>query len=239
MRRSTLGAIEEAPKSEKVRLTDIKHFKLTAWLIILNFGLLNGYFQSFNAFTNDFYFTTYNFTNQEAGVIISINFIVAAITSAIFGKVIDHYGYRASTIMYTCFGGILAFVYYLAVPECYRCLSTTIPQFIFGFYTGLTDAASFPSLPLVLDEVYLGTGYGLFFVIQNILLLGLPPIAAYLIKITPDNDYNGYFWMLVFFLICSIAVFIESALLYVVDRKNGSVLQKVALEDEPENESIQ
>jgi len=231
-KRNTLGAVVEAPKSEKVRLSDVKHFKPISWLIILNFGLLNGYFQSFNAFTNDFYYTTYNFSNEEAGVIISINFIVAAITSAIFGKAIDSYGHRASTIMYTCLGGTLAFAYYLVVPECSRCLSAAIPQLIFGLYTGITDAASFPSLPLVLDEAYLGTGYGLFFVIQNILLLGLPPVAAFLMKITPDNDYHGYFWMLVFFFAWSIAVFFESLMLYLVDKKNGSVLQKVALEEE-------
>lgn len=216
---------------EKMSLKDIKYFSSLTWLLIINFGLTNGIFFSFNAFTNDLYSVEYNFTNSEAGTILSTSFIITAVSSTFFGKVVDKHGYRATFIMYNSLLGILAFAFFLIYPSGDKSIITVIPQILFGLLIGVNDAATFPSLPFILEEKYLGTGYGLFFVIQNILVLVFPPLAAIIKSQTADN-HDGFYWMYIFFGVGMLLTFFESIWMFVVDKKTGRVLDKTIVTDE-------
>lgn len=222
---------------ENISLKDIRYFKAIVWLLITNFALTNGLYFSFNAFSNDLYYQEYNFTNTAAGTIISISFIVTSISSTIMGKVVDLHGYRATMILYNSLLGVAAFVYFLVVPDCNQCLTSIIPQVCFGLLIGVNDAATFPSLPLILEEKYLGTGYGLFFVLQNILMLILPPISAAIKDNTESATSDGFFWMFVFFGAGMVLTFFESILLLIQDRKSDRILDKTVITDEEEESS--
>lgn len=221
-------------EEEKISIKDLKHFKAIVWLLIVNFALTNAVFFSFNVFTNDLYHVQFNFSNTAAGTIISINFIITAISSTIFGKIVDTYGYRASMILVTSVLTVIGFIYFVAVPECNECLSTIIPQVFFGLGIGINDAAIFPSLPLVLEEKYLGTGYGLFFVLQNILVLILPIFGA-MIK----EQFGGYYAMSLFFGAWSVLTIFESVALFLQDRKHGKVLEELVPEEDEDEEEYE
>lgn len=227
----------ESEIPEKISLKDVKYFGLAVWLIVINFGLTDGSFFSFNAFSNDFYHIRYEFSNSAAGNIISINYLVGSISAVLFGIIIDKKGYRASIIFYTSILGVLAMLFYFIFPSCPECYSTIIPQVLFGLLIGINDAATFPSLPLILEEKYLGTGYGLFFVIQNFLIFVLPPAAAYIID-TTSKVQNGYFWMLVFFFALSVITTFESFAVMIQDRKRGRLLDTYIVTDDQEDDAL-
>ena len=97
-----------------------------------------------------------------------------ALVSPLAGKLIDKYGFRASTVFYNSLLGILGFAFFAFVPGCQKSLITLIPLALFGLYVGVDDVAIVPSLPLVLKEKYLGTGYGLFYMVVNLVSFILP-----------------------------------------------------------------
>lgn len=223
-------------EEEKISLKDLRYFKSIAWMVIFNFALTNAVFLSYNAFSNDLYHVQYNFTNSAAGSIISISFIITAVSSTLFGKIVDSYGYRATIILYNSLLGVFAFIYYLIVPQCDQCMSTIVPQVFFGLLIGINDAAVFPALPLVLEEKYLGTGFGLFFVIQNIMVLVLPLAAAAIQENTSQDPTIGYYWMFVFFGVWSLFTVVESVVLFIKDKKTGRVLDKTIAEEEEDDD---
>jgi len=230
------SASRESEIPEKISLKDIKYFGFAVWLLVINFGLTDGAFFSFNAFSNDFYHIRYKFSNSSAGNIISVNYLIGSISSVVFEILIDKKGYRASIIFYNSIFGILGMLYFFIFPTCPECWSTVIPQVLFGLLIGINDAATFPSLPLILEEKYLGTGYGLFFVIQNFLIFVLPPIAAYIIDLTSAVQ-SGYFWMLVFFFGLAVLTTFESFALLMQDRKRGRILDTYIVSEDQEDEA--
>jgi MFS family permease len=232
-----LATIHSLAEEENISLKDVKHFKPIVWLLILNFALVNAVFFSFNIFSNELYVNEFSFSNSQAGTIISINFIVTAVSAMFFGQFVDTYGRRASLIMCSSVLGVIAFAYYIIVPECVECGSTIFPMVCFGLLIGINDAAIFPSLPLVLKHNYLGTGYGLFFVLQNVLVLILPSIGATIKDHTDTGAHGEYYWMFVFFGVWAVITVIESVALFIQDRKHGKLLEQPLADEDEEVEN--
>lgn len=220
--------------AEKVNFKDIKKFKFIVWLLVLNFGLFDGIIFTIRSFLNDMYHNLYGFSNSTAGDYISIHYIVMAISSPLMGKFIDRFGLRSSIIFYNSFLGIIALLFYIIVPSCNQCATPVIPLILFGLYVGIDDAAVFACLPLVLDEKYLGTGYGLYYVVENLLLMILPQIGGFM-KGAFASEAQGYFWVNIFLFGLSIVAMLESFALLIVDKKGGRILDKTVFSDENED----
>jgi len=219
--------------TDKITFSDIKYFDRMVWLLILNFGLIFGLSFSLNAFTNNLYSTRYNFTNTEAGNIISSNFIALAISAALFGKIVDKYGQRVSLLMASSFIGLSGFLYFLIIPSGDKPFSSMIPQLVFGLQLGIGEAVICPSLPLVLKEKYLGTGFGLLFVIENILVLIFPYMAAHIKSLTAiPGVSDGYSGMLIFFFFWNCLAVCTAVLLFIEDKKHGRILDKSIMTDD-------
>lgn len=214
---------QHTENAEKVDLRDIRKFSLMVWLLVFNFGIFDGVVFTLRSFLNDFYHNAYGYSTEKAGNFISSHYIVMAIASPIMGKVIDKYGLRSSIVFYNSFLGIIAMLFYVLVPTCDQCATPIIPLVLMGVCVGVDDAAVFASLPLVLDEKYLGTGYGLYYVVENILLTVLPPIAG-TIKGAVTDEITGYFWVSVFVLCLAVVATLESAWLFLADRRRNKVL---------------
>jgi len=209
---------------EQVSLMDMKYFKPIVWMLIVNFAVIHGYTLCFNAFANDFYHVRYGFTNVEAGIIISMCFVFFALSGILCGKLIDSKGKRATIMLYNSVLGVFCFVYFFLFPTSHRSLTTIIPQILLGAQQGNAEAAIYTSLPLTLQEKYLGTGYGLFFVVENILVLIMPSMAAYFKEAGTSETSDGYFGLLVYFFIWSIVCVGIGAQLFYEDKKTGAVL---------------
>lgn len=209
---------------EKVRLSDIKKFGWMVWLLVINFGLIDGLTFTLRCFLNDLYYKVYEFTNSEAGYLIAGHYIVMAVISPITGKLIDKYGYRASAVFYNSLLGVVGLLIILLATG-YRSSLSFIPLILFGIYVGVDDVAVVPALPLVLKEKYLGTGYGLFYTVVNTVLFILPWTCGY-IHDQFTSEKTGYFWVSLFLLAIAIIAAFESFLVFVYDFKTGRVLDK-------------
>lgn len=211
--------------TDKVNIKDIKKFGLMVWLLVVNFGLIDGLTFTLRSFVNDFYYSVYQFSNTEAGYLVSGHYLVMAIVSPVAGKLIDKYGFRASTVFYNSLLGVLGFAFFTFVPNCQNSLVTLIPLVLFGLYVGVDDVAIIPSLPLVLKEKYLGTGYGLFYMVVNLVLFILPYTCGYIKDHFASPD-EGYFWVNLFLLGLAVITAIESFMILSTDFKRGRILDK-------------
>jgi len=209
---------------EKVHLKDIKHFGPMVWLLVVNFGLIDGLTFTLRCFLNDLYFKVYEFTNSEAGYLIAGHYIIMAIVSPITVKLIDKYGYRASTVFYNSLLGVIGLLIILLATG-YRSSLSFIPLILFGIYVGVDDVAVVPALPLVLKEKYLGTGYGLFYTVVNAVLFVLPWTCGY-IHDQFTSEKTGYFWVSLFLLVIAVIAALESLFVFIYDYKTGRVLDK-------------
>jgi len=232
--------LKRKTSTEKITMSDVKYFDRIVWLLIINFGLLFGCSFSLNAFTNNLYSTRYQFTNAEAGNIISTNFIVLAVSAAFIGKIVDKHGHRASLLTASSVFGLFGFLYFLIVPTGDKPFSSIIPQLIFGFQLGIGEAVLCPSLPLVLKEKYLGTGFGLLFVIENVLVFIFPVAAAFIKNFTAiPGVSDGYSGMLIYFFFWNCLTVLTSVLLYVEDKKHGKILEtSIMVEDNLKQQMI-
>ena len=176
-------------------------------------------------FANDLYYDKYGFNSSQAGLIISANFMTTAVYSVVIGKYIDRFGHRATLLVISSVLCIPALLFYIIVPTCNQCLSTVIPQIILGLVGAFNSSTAWPSLPLVLEKKYLGTGYGLFFVLQNLFIVALPPIAASTKQAAnAKGAVDGYFWMVILFLVIGCIAVMESIALWIQDRNHRRVL---------------
>jgi len=220
-----------AEHSERVNLKDIKKFKPMVWLLVLNFGILDGIVFTMRSFLNDFFQHAYNFTITKAGNLISSHYVIMAICSPLMGKVIDKIGMRASILFYNSFLGFFALLIFVLVPSGDQSVWPVVSLVLLGLYIGFDDAAVFASLPLVLEEKYLGTGYGLYYVVVNIFLTVLPPIAGTITSAFTDLT-RGYYWMSTFLFILTIVGVVEAFILLMADKKNNRVLDKTVFKDD-------
>jgi MFS family permease len=229
----------EAGSGEHFSFSDLKKFKFIVWLLVFNYGIFDGTIFTLRAILNEFYQDNYNYTAAKAGQMISLHYIVMAISSPIMGKMVDKIGKRASITLFTSFLGVLGFAYYIMVPTLpagSQGLGPYIPLVLFGLYMGLDDAAVFASLPLVLDEKYLGTGYGLYYVVENLVLTGLPMITGEISERYEalGDPVTGYWWISVILGGMAVLGSIESLVLWIEDKRTGSVLDKTVAKSDDE-----
>jgi len=225
--------------SESFKFSDMKKFKLIAWLLVINYGILDGTLFTLRSYLNEFYQTAYKFNDQEAGKYISIHYLTMAISSPIMGFFIDKIGLRASITFYNSILGVVGFLYYILVPTSNQGFGPLIPLVLFGLYLGIDDATVFAALPLVLDEKYLGTGYGLYYVFENLVLTVLPFVSGTITEHFEETDpVQGYFWASVFLGFFAVLGTLESLWLLIQDKKTGSVLDNTVATSDEHTKSI-
>jgi MFS family permease len=92
---------------------------------------------------------------------------------------------------------------------------------------------------MVVEERLQGTAYGLVTCTYNITLILIPTIVGYIIQLTHNDSYYGFFWPGIFFFGMIFLSFTVILLLIYFDRKKfGKILNKLATEEEEEEEGI-
>ncbi len=90
---------------------------------------------------------------------------------------------------------------------------------------------------MVIEERLQGTAFGLVTCTYNGTLILIPTVVGYIIQLTADDAYYGFFWPGFFFLFMIFVSFLLILLLIYFDRKKfGKILNKVGYEDEGEEE---
>lgn len=231
--------LREVSSQDKIRLKDIKELPSSYWIIVflcLTFysaifpftSLSTDFFNSkwgiplsLSSDKTGFFWSILNFFKgifTTAGGITSIVMIASAILAPLFGRMVDKIGRRVSILL---FGSAMMIPTYILMG--FTNIYPAFPMIVLGLSFSLVPAALWPSVPLIVREEKVGTAFGLMTMIQNIGLFLFPYLNGKLRDIT-----HGYTASMVMFTALGISGFIFSILLKINDKKNGSILDKIA-----------
>lgn len=210
-------------ESKKLKVTDIKYFSLSYWLLALAIMFFyNGVFP-FVADASEFIHVKYKFNLKTSSYLAGAVYDVSMIVSPFLGGLIDIIGRR----------GILAVM----------CASLTIPVFgILAFtsvyplvatlWLGVTysfaAASLWPSIPLVVSPATVGTAMGLTTSIQMIgigvsnLIVG--QILGKNLHLERDETLLRWKYVMIFLLANSLACVLTTVFLNINDKRRGGIL---------------
>ncbi|PWA20255.1 hypothetical protein CCH79_00003927 [Gambusia affinis] len=208
---------EQGRTGEVIKLTDVKDFSLSLWLIFI---ICVFYYVAIFPFIGQgqvFFIEKFNFSPAQARAVNSIVYIISAPASPILGFIVDKTGRNigwvfAAVIATLCAHMMLAFTFW----------NPWIAMSLLGLSYSLLACALWPMVAFVVPEHQLGTAYGFMQSIQN---LGLAVIA---ILVGIIVDIRGYLVLEVFFCSCICIALMAVVGLYIVDFLKGGGLNRSA-----------
>lgn len=204
---------------EQIRITDVKDFPLTFWLLSI---ICVGYYVAVFPFIGlglVFFEMKWGFEPSLANNVNSLVYIISAVASPVFGFLIDRTGRNVfwvilGTVCTIGCHGLLAFTF----------LNPYVAMSCMGLAYSILASALWPIASQIVRNTQLGTAYGIMQAIQN---LGLAVIAIVAGAIV---DSSGYLILEVFFLACLCVALIAAVMLYLVDASRGGKLNRSAKE---------
>ncbi|XP_053404381.1 major facilitator superfamily domain-containing protein 1-like isoform X2 [Mercenaria mercenaria] len=193
-----------------VRVSDIKDFPATFWLISMTTACYYSALFPFVGLGQVFYEMKYDREPQVADNVNSMVYLMAAITTPVFGLLIDKLGRSlfwmfAGIILSTGSHFILAFTF----------IEPYIATVAMGLGFSIFTAAMLPMVSFIIAFNRLGTAYGIMNAMIAVCQAGTAYFAGYL------ADNNGYLVLEVFFTACMAGSLILGSLLYITDQAKG------------------
>ncbi|XP_026281506.1 major facilitator superfamily domain-containing protein 1 [Frankliniella occidentalis] len=202
---------------EVVRITDIKDFPLSFWMIALVCVAYYVAIFPFIALGKVFFIRKFNMTPDEANTVNSIVYTISAVSSPLFGIVVDKLGRN----LICCFVSILVTIASHAILA-FTFLNPFIGTSLMGLGYSMLASGLWPMVSMVIPEHQLGTAYGVMQSVQN---LGLALITL-VCGIIVDN--GGYLMLEIFFLACLCVALVTTVVIYLYDSKHGGILNMSA-----------
>ncbi|XP_070801147.1 lysosomal dipeptide transporter MFSD1 isoform X1 [Pituophis catenifer annectens] len=204
---------EQGKTGEVIKITDVKDFPLSLWLIFLICVCYYVAVFPFIGLGKVFFIEKFKLSSQIASAINSIVYVISAPMSPIFGILVDKVGRNITWVICAVVGTLtshimLAFTFW----------NPWIAMCLLGVAYSLLACALWPMVAFVVPEHQLGTAYGFMQSIQN-LGLAIIAIAAGMIL-----DSRGYFFLEIFFSSCLCLALIAVVALYFVNLFRGGDL---------------
>lgn len=211
-------------QSKKLKLTDIKHFSLSYWLLALAIMFFyNGVFP-FVADASKFIHLKYHMDPKVSAYIAGAVYDVSMVLSPFLGGIIDVIGKR----------GILALLCSLLTIPLFGLLAfTTVYPLVCTLWLGVTysfaAASLWPSIPLVVSQATVGTAMGLTTSIQMI-GIGISNLIVGQILGKNDKDLDAdqtlrrWKFVMIFLLANSLACVATTTFLNINDKRKGGIL---------------
>ncbi|XP_074026714.1 lysosomal dipeptide transporter MFSD1 isoform X2 [Leptinotarsa decemlineata] len=202
----------ETVSGEVVKITDVKDFKASFWLVCVICVLFYCAIFPFITIAKEFFKDKFNFSQQGANTLSSIIYIISGVSSPILGLIIDKIGMNITWI----FVGISVTMGAHALLA-FTVLTPYIGIVIMGMSYSILASSLWPLVSMIIPEYQLGTAYGVAGSFQN---LGLALFSIFTGLIV---DHLGYEAIEIFF-ICSLAgALISTGILWKLDksRKEG------------------
>ncbi|RMX44324.1 hypothetical protein pdam_00018870 [Pocillopora damicornis] len=214
--------VEMEIESKRMRLTDIKYFSSSFWL--LAFCLMFFYIGVFPFIANasKFIYVNYNetfrFTKQESSYIAGSVYMVSMIFGPLMGLFVDKFG-RRGILIFLCSALTIPVYGFLAFAPNVHPL---VPTIWLGFTYSMAAASLWPSFPLVVEQATVGTALGLTTSIQ---MIGMG-IANIVVGKMLDIITSQYKWkyVMIFLLANTLACVTFAILVNIDDRRKGGVL---------------
>lgn len=212
-RASRLLGRSSAKVGDEIRLSDIRYFPGTFWLICFVCVAYYAAIFPFIGLAQLFFQEKYLMAQQDASTVNSLVYLISAGASPVFGFLVDRVGrnilWVIAAVMISL-GGHTFLAYSLISPY--------VGMTFLGLGYSLLASALWPMVSLVVPTERLGTAYGFMQAIQN---LGLAVVAIVAGSIV---DQKGYLWLEVFFCACMSITLMIAVLLLFVDAATGGAL---------------
>ncbi|XP_061182017.1 major facilitator superfamily domain-containing protein 1-like [Saccostrea echinata] len=210
-------------QSKKLKLTDIKDFSLSYWLLALSIMFFyNGVFP-FVADASKFIHMKYKMNKDVSAYIAGAVYDVSMILSPFLGGVIDIIGKR----------GILALLCALLTIPLFGLLAfTKVYPLVCTLWLGITysfaAASMWPSIPLVVSQATVGTAMGLTTSIQMIGIgvsnLVVGQILGKNESLSDEETLKRWKYVMIFLLANSLACVTVTTFLNITDKRKGGIL---------------
>eukprot|EP00584_Thalassiosira_punctigera_P022751 CAMPEP_0172574812 /NCGR_PEP_ID=MMETSP1067-20121228/136891_1 /TAXON_ID=265564 ORGANISM="Thalassiosira punctigera, Strain Tpunct2005C2" /NCGR_SAMPLE_ID=MMETSP1067 /ASSEMBLY_ACC=CAM_ASM_000444 /LENGTH=682 /DNA_ID=CAMNT_0013367447 /DNA_START=617 /DNA_END=2668 /DNA_ORIENTATION=- len=165
-----------------------------------------------------------NAATEHAGKVMSIPYLISAVSSPLLGHLVDRVGRRAQIAVLS--SSLLLVVHStLAMSS-----SSPVPPLVGqGIAYSLYAAVLWPSVPLTVPKLYTGTAFGVITSIQNIGLALFPLVIAAVYNASgrryiPNVEF--------FFMVCAAAGVVVGVFMNRLDRRYGNKLNKASAEEE-------
>ncbi len=221
---------------EKVKLSDVKVFSKSFWYVTILCVTFYSAIFPFTALSTDFFHDKYGlpltvpsgggffyqaFYNiihmfDTAGGTTTIIIAASMFLAPFAGSLVDKIGKRATLMT---FGSVLMVVAYLIMG--FTDIPPRYPMMVLGAAFVLVPAAMWPSIPLIVEERFQGSAYGLMTMVQNLGLALFPFLNGKLRDVT-----QSYTASMVMFACLGFVGLIFAYLLKKADEKAGGVLEK-------------
>mmetsp|Transcript_23101 Transcript_23101/g.46198 ORF Transcript_23101/g.46198 Transcript_23101/m.46198 type:complete len:616 (-) Transcript_23101:58-1905(-) len=177
----------------------------------------------YSACTSD-YCTKESASTERAGKVMSIPYLISALSSPPLGLLVDKIGRRAQIASLA--SGLL-FIVHLTMAVSHS--SPVLPLVGQGIAYSCYAAVIWPSVPLTVDKKFTGTAFGVITSVQNIGLALFPLMIASIYKAS-GNSYIPNVEFL--FMSCAGLGVLIGLLLNRLDRRNGGKLNGITSDDE-------
>ncbi|XP_071798921.1 lysosomal dipeptide transporter MFSD1-like [Asterias amurensis] len=204
---------ESASTGEVIKLSDVKDFPLTLWLI---FFICVFYYVTVFPFIGIglvFFEEKYELSAASAGIVNSLVYFISAGASPFFGLVVDKTG---RNVFWITLGTVITLACHMMLA--FTFISPFIVMSIMGVAYSILACSLWTLVAFIMPEHQLGTSFGCMQSIQN---LGLAVVTIIIGKIV---DTSGYLMLEVFMCACLCVTILFCVLLYLVDTARGSGL---------------
>ena len=166
--------------------------------------------------------TKYCIAAVTAGYLFEIPYITSAITSPIFGFLIDKFKRRVSWIMLANISVFTAYVISISLKQ--TCpdagYGEVVPLVLIGFSYSLAGASIWPTITLTVERKTLGTAFGISVIALNTGRAIIPTVGGMINSATLQYGY-GFVYEGLFWLGLSIVSIIIVIFIYIFDRRDN------------------
>ncbi|CAG9813926.1 unnamed protein product, partial [Phaedon cochleariae] len=203
----------ENATGEVVKLTDVKDFKPTFWLVCVICVLYYCAIFPFITIAKGFFHERFHKSNEDANTISSIVYIISGVSSPILGLIIDKTGMN---IFWICFGVCATIGSHILLG--FTMLNPYVGIVLMGISYSCLASSLWPLVSLIIPDYQLGTAYGFAGAIQN---LGLAIISIITGVIVDNYGYQAIELFFIGSLACALAATI---VLFVIDKSRNGTL---------------
>jgi len=193
------------------------------WMLLINSMFIYGAIEAFTNVGNDYIQDTFGFSQNTAGNILTIYYIISMLTTPFFGYITDKYGHRMKLLFIAALLLVTGNVIMIVLPDCNQCYTILISICILGVFNGMYAATFWACPSLIVEQKALGTAFGLLFSAQNLSAALVPLVVGEI------EDY-GYIYVSVLALGIAIVATLTGIVAEVFDRKGGRKLEKVYIQ---------
>lgn len=176
----------------------------------------------FNNIASNYFQERFGYNSIEAGSIISITYIVAALLCPVFGLLVDKFGRRVDFILFSAFIVTFVHVSFLLTPETTRPIYPIFYMVFLGLGYSIYASVIWASIPYLISAKSAGTAFGVAVAIQNFGLFTGPLLVGHIQENTTKD--SGYYWVSFTFVMVGILGIGTAGMIYFNDLRTGGVL---------------